>query len=36
MIFVIFKLNFFPVSLLYVKRSVYDHEDMSLLLLNEF
>ena len=35
MIFVIFKLYFFPVSLLYVKRSVYDLEDMSLLLLSE-
>ena len=32
MIFVIFKLNIFPVSLLYVKSSVYDLEDMSLLL----
>lgn len=35
MIFVIFKLYFFLVSLLCVKRSVYDPEDMSLLLLNE-
>lgn len=35
MILVIFKLNFSPVSLLYVKRSVYDLEDMSLLLLND-
>ena len=35
MIFVIFKLYFCPVSLLYIKRSVYDLEDMSLLLLND-
>ena len=35
MIFVIFKLNCFPVSLIFVKRSVYDLEDMCLLLLNE-
>ena len=33
MIFVIFKFIFFPVRFLCVKRSVYDLEDMSLLLL---
>ena len=35
MIFVIFKFIFFPVRFLCVKRSVYDLEDMFLLLLNE-